>query len=576
MLVEKKESKEIKQSNAYDIIEEVLATGNLVNLNSEQRVIILKNLCESLGLNYRTRPFEFITMNGKLVLYARKDCTDQLRNLHKVSIDITDRTNANDVFMVTAKATYPDGRTDTSIGAVSIGGLRGDALANAFMKAECVPLEYEILTKNGFQHPLELEKGQLVASVDPKTYEIQWTPLQDISIYEDQKVSLYANSAVEFEITDGHKWIVESANKVNKGLIPFEEIVTGNYLILAGKSNPNEESILSPKEAAALGWIVTDGTIKKYKNEFYRASVCQSKTENFEHIEWAFSDLGKVTKGITDNRDRGWKDQNWWHLSTIQTKTLFHKAGYRKVADLPSIVTKLGFSARAAMLEAMMRADGDKRNNFGKTKKEIIESFQILCALNGFLTSKTTTRVMTKSTKPLFVTRKISYNKIAIQNLEKISDRKATVWCPTTFHGTWICRTSEGQVLVTGNTKAKRRVTLSICGLGLLDESEVSDIPEVKNRALDQVSSGAKPIDAKHTPLYGKPTDKQLKRLFAITKASNWDPEAVTSLMSEKYDKISSKDLNIDEYNELCKIIEENPIKPMEEADPFPFETEGK
>lgn len=82
--------------------------------------------------------------------------------------------------------------------------------------------------------------------------------------------------------------------------------------------------------------------------------------------------------------------------------------------------------------------------------------------------------------------------------------------------------------------------------------------------------------DSKHTPLYGKPTDKQLKRLFAITKASNWDPEAVTSLMSEKYDKISSKDLNIDEYNELCKIIEENPIKPMEEADPFPFETEGK
>ena len=32
-----------------------------------------------------TRPFEFITLNGKLTMYARKDATDQLRKLNAVT-----------------------------------------------------------------------------------------------------------------------------------------------------------------------------------------------------------------------------------------------------------------------------------------------------------------------------------------------------------------------------------------------------------------------------------------------------------------------------------------------------------
>ncbi|HEX2513187.1 MAG TPA: hypothetical protein VH257_00680, partial [Chloroflexota bacterium] len=50
------------------------------------------------------------------------------------------------------------------------------------------------------------------------------------------------------------------------------------------------------------------------------------------------------------------------------------------------------------------------------------------------------------------------------------------VWCPTTAFGTWVMR-QNGRVMITGNTKAKRRVTLSICGLGWLDESEVDSVP---------------------------------------------------------------------------------------------------
>lgn len=125
-----------KENTNAQIIENVLIGGDLSLLSNEQRVIYYNRTCESLGLNSLTKPFDYIRLNNKLVLYAKRDATDQLRSLRKVSVKIVSREKVGDVFTVTAQATTPDGRSDESIGAVSIGKLAGDALANALMKAE--------------------------------------------------------------------------------------------------------------------------------------------------------------------------------------------------------------------------------------------------------------------------------------------------------------------------------------------------------------------------------------------------------------------------------------------------------
>ena len=72
-------------------IEQVLMTGNLAELTPVQRVQYHNAVCESLGLNPLTRPFDYLTLNGKMVLYARRDCTDQLRNLKGISVAIVSR-----------------------------------------------------------------------------------------------------------------------------------------------------------------------------------------------------------------------------------------------------------------------------------------------------------------------------------------------------------------------------------------------------------------------------------------------------------------------------------------------------
>lgn len=117
-------------------IEQALIGGDLAKLTPAQRVSYYNQVCQSLGLNPLTKPFAYIPLNGKLVLYALKDCTEQLRSTRKVSVTIAARELADDCYVVSAKAMLPDGRCDESIGAVPLAGLKGEARANAMMKAE--------------------------------------------------------------------------------------------------------------------------------------------------------------------------------------------------------------------------------------------------------------------------------------------------------------------------------------------------------------------------------------------------------------------------------------------------------
>lgn len=132
-----------RQANALAFIEQpspetlqsVLASGDVAKLTTQQRLQFLAAMCKSLGINPFTQPFQFITLQGKMVIYARKDCTEQLRKIHGVSVEIVKQEVVADILRVTAKASLPSGRFDEDMGAVTIKGLAGDALVNATLKA---------------------------------------------------------------------------------------------------------------------------------------------------------------------------------------------------------------------------------------------------------------------------------------------------------------------------------------------------------------------------------------------------------------------------------------------------------
>lgn len=194
----------------FAIIEEVVVSGDLSKLNPTQRVQYYNRVCESLGLNPFTKPFDYITLNGKLTLYARKDATEQLRRIQRISITGLDAKLVDDLYIVNATAMTPDGRIDQATGAVSVNGLKGESKANAIMKAETkakrrVTLsicglgwtdESEVDSIPGAQKvAVNMETGEIVTATAkpqvkqiaqksmPSNVEIDQGPLQEVDFY---------------------------------------------------------------------------------------------------------------------------------------------------------------------------------------------------------------------------------------------------------------------------------------------------------------------------------------------------------------------------------------------------------
>jgi len=119
-----------------DIMESVIIKGDLAKLTPDERVRYYGEVCRSVGLNPLTKPFEFISLNGKMVLYALRTCADQLRKINGVSLAIVSREVAHDILTIHVRASLPDGRSDEDLGAVSFPDtLKGEARANAELKA---------------------------------------------------------------------------------------------------------------------------------------------------------------------------------------------------------------------------------------------------------------------------------------------------------------------------------------------------------------------------------------------------------------------------------------------------------
>ena len=135
-------AKEIMQSNLAnpklraETMEKVLLKGDLTTLTPAERLHYYNAVCTGVGLNPTTRPLDYLVLNGKLTLYANRGCAEQLRQIHQVTVTIKAREAVEGCYVVCAQATLPGGRTDESIGAVSLEGLKGDHRANAMMKAE--------------------------------------------------------------------------------------------------------------------------------------------------------------------------------------------------------------------------------------------------------------------------------------------------------------------------------------------------------------------------------------------------------------------------------------------------------
>lgn len=118
-----------------------ISTGNISKLTSAEKLFYVKMICDSVGLNPITKPFEYMTLKGKEVLYANKGCAEQLRNIHNIKITIISKESIDGTFYVTARASMPNGREDEDIGACPIATAKYDVKTNTYLYVPYPPEE---------------------------------------------------------------------------------------------------------------------------------------------------------------------------------------------------------------------------------------------------------------------------------------------------------------------------------------------------------------------------------------------------------------------------------------------------
>ena len=131
------------------VIESIVMNGDLSKLQPAQKVAYYNYRCQQAGLDPAAKPFDLLKLNGKEILYANAQCTQQLCAIHKLSTQVTHREKMDDIYLVSVRVTGADGRLSENQGAVAVAHLKGDALANAVLKATTKAIRRAVLAHCG-------------------------------------------------------------------------------------------------------------------------------------------------------------------------------------------------------------------------------------------------------------------------------------------------------------------------------------------------------------------------------------------------------------------------------------------
>lgn len=135
---------------APEIAEKLALAGDLSGLTPPQKVAYYGYRCQMLGLDPMGRPFDYLQLNGKLVLYANKGCTEQLTESRKLSSQIVSRElMEGGLFAVGVRVTGADGRCTENMAVVPLGSTALEARANMMMKCATKALRRTVLSHCG-------------------------------------------------------------------------------------------------------------------------------------------------------------------------------------------------------------------------------------------------------------------------------------------------------------------------------------------------------------------------------------------------------------------------------------------
>lgn len=325
----------------------------------------------------------------------------------------------------------------------------------------CVPLNYPILTAEGWKSVDDLVEGELVYAADASTGQLVTTPLRKINRYSNAPVNTYSTRGFNVTTTANHKWLVSKRRKGKDDEIALTEakdIKHDDKIMLAYPYLSNHDDGYTDAEVQLISWVVSDGYLRRSQtNHDIRGilmQIVQAKPKNIEEIKKLMTNFNH---SVYTRPGVNCETVYTWSVHAEDARRVWDKSGIGDHKEnLCRWVLSLNAKHVGMFLDIFNKAEGPFSNDtWVVTQKHgyTADAYRLADFLCGkYVTSSeykeggmSKNRVRKKS----FVT---------AQKLVVKEGGTTDVWCPTTDYGTWVTQDENGSIIVTGNSNYGRGV----------------------------------------------------------------------------------------------------------------------
>jgi len=331
-------------------VEDALLDGDLSKLSPQQRLDYYEKVCESVGLNPLTKPFEYIRLNGQLTLYAKRDAAEQLRAVHGISITDLEENWRDSLCIFRAYAKTEDGRTDVATGAVDTSRDSGQDLANSIMKAETKAKRRVTLSLAGLGWLDETEVSDIP---DQATEEVNVD--YDTGEVKTRKAEQWYEQATDWLVRQVEGGAEASNVLANAGSVPSEHPIDdwpeakAETAISRIKQAAADREDVAAEEAQALGKASGTSSTKPSEKPTKGSRQSTSPTTSRPQDEGRYED---ATEALQAHFDAAWADgkEDWEAISEAQLNRLYAIAddeGWDEAALNRLVKDELGWESKA-------------------------------------------------------------------------------------------------------------------------------------------------------------------------------------------------------------------------------------
>lgn len=334
-------------------------------------------------------------------------------------------------------------------------------------KAHCVTMDAEALTQKGWKHYNDLRVGDMILTYNQDKDQNEWKPILELAHFTDEEVWTYGNSFWKVTTTPNHRWYGKRRTGKGKNryfvnsIFTAEEMTTEHSITSAAFCVEGGSLTLTAKEAAILGWVLSDGTHrwsafsgktaqgKDGRRQGCVAYVIQKKQPYVDELNAL---LEGYTSSVVEQEGGCFK----WSIKAEAFRDIWRKAELdTENPDYVTMVINMSVEAREAFLDAFIKAEGHRRKHgqwrVSQNQGPEAEALRVAATLCGYDTRVTTVLSRTGKLHDVYTLRTRKHN--GCIRFTKEAAGKADVWCPRTENGTWVMR--QGKVVtISGNTFA--------------------------------------------------------------------------------------------------------------------------